>query len=208
MIPARENPFASHRTESLRYRFPGFCFENAIERLRELRWRGAILGPHGSGKTTLLLELYRRLKSDPSMPSERYCLWVVPREKNVRLAQWHQIFSSVRAETILLVDGIERLSCFHRWQLLGLLPERLPIIGPPTTIRSIVATTHRRVGLPIWITSQPNCLVMEELLLELHPSASPAMLCEAGKLFVEKQGNVREVFWNLYDRYSQQSTER
>lgn len=196
MIPARDNPFASHRVESLKYRYPGFNFDNAVAQLEQLRWRAAILGPHGTGKTTVLLELYRYLQRSTNDRSKPSRLWFVPRDRLSLNQQWLELLDECSPQTILLVDGIERLSWSRRIRLLGLRPNWIRESSLP---RSIVVTTHRAVGLPVWLHTRSNPAIMEELLLELYPTASPETINQARKLFTTRRGNIRDVFWKLYD---------
>ena len=196
MIPARDNPFASHRVESLKYRYPGFNFDEAVAQLEQMQWRAAILGPHGTGKTTLLLELHRYLQNSNNDRSKPSRIWFVPRDRSSRNQQWLELLEECSPQTILLVDGYERLSWSKRLQLLGLGPTWIRQSCLP---KSIVVTTHRPVGLPVWIHTTSNSTTMEELLLELHPTASPETIDQARKLFTTRRGNIRDVFWKLYD---------
>jgi hypothetical protein len=196
MIPARDNPFASHRVESLKYRYPGFNFDEAVAQLEQMQWRAAILGPHGTGKTTLLLELHRHLQSTTNDRSESTRVWFVPLDRSSRNQQWLELLEECSPQTILLVDGIERLRWSRRIRLLGLGPSWIRQSSLP---RSIIVTTHRSIGLPVWLRTTSNSATMEELLLELHPAASPETIDQARKLFTTRRGNIRDVFWKLYD---------
>lgn len=198
MIPARDNPFASCRVESLRYRFPGFDFDQQVSRLAEMGWRAEILGPHGTGKTTLLIELHRYLTS--SWPDRACRFWFVPREATNQRAQWLRLCEECSADEILLIDGIERLSWLRRAQLVGRLP--ISLARGSRFPSSIVITTHRSMGLPLWIRSQTTKALLNELLLELNPQADREMMQQAERIFTTHQGNIREVFWQLYDRIS------
>lgn len=199
MIPARDNPFASHRVESLKYRYPGFDFDDAIARLEQMQWRAAILGPHGTGKTTLLLELFRHLQNSTNDRSNASRIWFIPVDRSTRNQQWLELLKECTPQQILLVDGIERLSWSKRFRLLGLGPSWIRQSSLP---RSIVVTTHRPVGLPVWLHTTSNSATMQELLLELYPTAPPETIDQASKLFIARRGNIRDVFWRLYDECS------
>lgn len=198
MLPARENPFASHRVEALPYRFPGFCFQQHVQRLEQMDWRGAIQGRHGAGKTTLLLQLYQHLKQ--SRPLERcvHC-WFIPGEPTQQACQWKQWQRLVSPSDILLVDGLERLSLAKQLRLLGHWPRWWPG-GRRQWPRSVIVTTHRPVGLRVWLHCHTTDSLVEELLLELYPCASTAMMQNARQLLRDNRGNMREVFWRLYDQ--------
>jgi hypothetical protein len=198
MIPARDNPFASHRVEALKYRFPGFSLDQSLIRLAEHDWRGAIVGPHGAGKTTLLIELHAILqKRFAGQRSLQF--WFVPRDKAQQSHDWQRLSQSVDSTEILLVDGIERLSWLVRGQLQGLFPWG---VGDPRRItRSIIVTTHRPLlGLPIWLRCATSQAILCELLLELYPTAPPSLVEQAHRLFRQCGGNIRDVLWRLYDQ--------
>ncbi|MFO0941394.1 MAG: hypothetical protein U0930_11560 [Pirellulales bacterium] len=198
MTTARENPFASRRVESLRYRFPGFDFSKEVKRLEAMCWRAEILGPHGSGKTTLLLELFEYLKT---RDTDRKCrFWFVPREIDSQAEQWQTLCQECTADEIVMIDGIERLSWMRRAQIVRRLPTR--IAGGNRFPRSVVITTHRPMGLPLWLKTDTSRELLLELLLELNPLADQNMQRTAEQIFARSNGNVREVFWQLYDRIS------
>lgn len=194
MVPAKDNPFRSHRIESLDYRFPGFCWHSAAAGLQQMNWRGAILGPHGTGKTTLLIGLHKYLSIQPNMPSSQ--LWFVPRDRTEQTRDWVHLRSQVKSPEVLLIDGIERLSWSRRQELLG---RQLFWRGNPVSTYSIIATTHRRLGLPIWRRCQADDQVLESLLHELQPQATAELLAIARRLLKRNGGNVRSVFWQLYE---------
>src|SRR5215813_8481039 len=54
---ARDNPFRTDHVLTIRYRMIDGSFAGVMERLADLGYRGAIIGPKGAGKTTLLEDL-------------------------------------------------------------------------------------------------------------------------------------------------------
>src|ERR1043165_9703446 len=60
---ARDNPFRTEQVLTIRYRMIDDSFAGMIERLEELGYRGAIIGPRGAGKTTLLEDLEPALRA-------------------------------------------------------------------------------------------------------------------------------------------------
>jgi ABC-type cobalamin/Fe3+-siderophores transport system ATPase subunit len=200
MLSPRENPFSSHRVECLKYRFPGFSLTENISKLELQNWRGAIVGPHGSGKTTLLLELRQVLQSQ-LVGQRQIRLWFVPRDHMQRIVEWTRLVDEVGPTDILLIDGIERLSWLRRVQLLGLIPQSRARARRFTS--SVIATTHRRLlGLRTWLQNSTSQEVMQELLLELYPAASTQLISRSQQLFVKNRGNIRDVFWQLYNEVS------
>ena len=53
-MKARDNPFSVERLHAVRYRTKEATFDEILQRLDEMNYRAAIVGPEGSGKTTLL----------------------------------------------------------------------------------------------------------------------------------------------------------
>lgn len=202
MIPARDNPFASHRVEALKYRFPGFSLALSLRCLSQQQWRGAIVGPHGSGKTTLLVELYKILQQQ--FAGQRPLrLWFVPRNSVQQSQDWQLLTHSINSSQILLVDGTERLSWKVRGQLLGWLP--LGIGTSRVFTKSIIVTSHRPLlGLPTWLHCRTTPTILKELLLELYPSATPLQIEQAERLFQQFNGNIRSVWWSMYNEVANQ----
>ena len=169
---AHENPFRISRAQGLAFRGPLSLSEIAA-RLAGFGYRGAIAGPEGSGKSTLLRELEADL-SDGGMCT--------------RLLQFDDValLRPVEPETILMIDGAEKLP----WPLHSVLTL--------TTPRLVVTAHGRREGLPLLVQCAATAELMEELLVELAgPDA--ALIARAKGLFVQKRGNVRQVFSALYD---------
>jgi hypothetical protein len=88
--------------------------------------------------------------------------------------------------TILMIDGAEKL------------PWIVHAVLALTTPRLVVTAHGRREGLPVLVECAVSPKLMEDLVTELAgPDA--ALLARAGRLFVEKRGNAREVIAACYD---------
>ena len=173
---ARDNPFASHRVEKLRYRLPeGLTWDALLGRLSSLRYRAAIVGPHGRGKTTLLEELAVRLKTQGF------------RVRTVTLRQEERRVGRRRglgADEILLLDGAE---------LLG----RLAWLRVRFACRhagGLIVTSHRPGLLPTLL----ECETTPELLADLVKELTGKDL-ETSEIFARHGGNLRQAFWEMYD---------
>lgn len=173
---ARDNPFASHRVETLRYRLPeGVTWDGLLERLASLRYRAALVGPHGRGKTTLLEELAPRLTS----------LGFRVRTITLRQEERRMDWARLGARDVLLLDGAELLGRFSwlrvRWHCRG--------------AGGLIVTSHRAGLLPTLL----ECRTTPELLAELVRELTGAEV-ETSGLFRRHGGNVRMAFWEMYDR--------
>lgn len=174
---ARDNPFASHRVEKLRYRLPeGLTWDRLLDRLAALRYRAALVGPHGRGKTTLLEELASRLKALGFRVRT-----VTLRQEERRVGR----LGGLGADEILLLDGAE---------LLGRLAW-LRVRFACRRAGGLIVTSHRAGLLPTLL----ECRTTPELLADLARELTGEEL-EVGELFARHGGNVRMAFREMYGR--------
>ena len=169
---AHENPFRTSRAQALAFR-GSLSRAQIVARLAALGYRGAIVGPEGSGKSTLLREIDTHLAA-AGMPTT--------------LLQFDDLALLRRVEpsTVLLIDGAEKL------------PWVLHLVLTLTTARLVVTAHGHREGLPVLAECAATREVLEELVTELAgPDA--VLAARARRLFLEKRGNVRQVFKALYD---------
>jgi len=100
------NPFSTRfiRPGAIRFLFPdGESAALLVQRLRENRWGGQIIGPHGSGKSTLLATLKPELET-----AGRQVLWITLHQGERRLPALDR--RSLGPTTQLVIDGYEQLS--------------------------------------------------------------------------------------------------
>ena len=176
---ARDNPFASDRVESLRYRLPdGLTWDDLLQRLADLHFRAALVGPHGRGKTTLLEDLA------PRLTNRGFRVRTVTLRQDERKVDW-QRFRGLGPDDILFLDGAELLGRlawlrvrFHCRQAGGL-----------------IVTSHHPGLLPTLL----QCETTPELLAGLVRELTGQEL-ETGDLFTRHSGNLRQAFWEMYDR--------
>ena len=173
---ARDNPFASHRVEKLRYRLPeGLTWDRLLDRLASLHYRAAIVGPHGRGKTTLLEELAPRLTAQGF------------RIRTVTLRQEERKVGKLPGlgrDEILLLDGAEQLGRLA-WLRVRFACRRAG---------GLIVTSHRPGLLPTLL----ECETTPELLADLVRELTGKEM-EIRELFTRHGGNVRMAFWELYD---------
>lgn len=185
MTAADENPFRVARIEALAYRAPGFDWDAFLARLAAAGYRGAIVGPHGSGKTTLLLEAQRRLEAG-GVPV-RYGFLNGETRRKGRTAR--EILQSTPSDTVLFLDGAEQLDPLS-WRLLCWQARRL---------RGFVVTAHQPGRLRTLHTTEAGEALLKELLAQLVPGALEAHWPRAREHFARCGGNIRDVFFALYD---------
>jgi molybdopterin-guanine dinucleotide biosynthesis protein len=173
-LPAAENPFRVERMHALPYWEPGLDHAALLARAERMGWRGALVGPHGNGKTTLLLELATALR-DRGMSTAYHCIGEGPIQP--------------RADTILLVDGAERLAepawLLFRWRMRG--------------ARGLLITAHAEGRLPTLRRCQCTPATVAHVLAALDPPEADTLRARAPELFERYRGDCRRIVQALYD---------
>ncbi|NIL98450.1 MAG: hypothetical protein GTO62_15310 [Planctomycetales bacterium] len=181
------------RPGALAYRFaPGPRLNQLLDRLRDTRGWGQIIGPHGSGKSTLLHTLWPALGSAGFEP-----LGFVLRDGQRRLpAGWRrEAAGGCGQRRLLVLDGYEQLSWLARWNLQRTCRRR----G-----WGLLITAHQPQGLPMLYrtrTTPPLAQALVQHLLADQPLALPAAEIDAS--FHRHRGNLRTMFGELFDRYEE-----
>jgi energy-coupling factor transporter ATP-binding protein EcfA2 len=190
LTSAVSNPFATRFTRpgAVAFRFPvDKSIETIRHRLQSNRWCGQIVGPHGSGKTTLL-----RTLDNYWQPWDRQTVTVTLRDGHARLPLSIRRMICWTDRSQLIVDGYERLGLISRFRLA--LCQRLARFG-------LMITAHRDLGFPtIWRTSTDTRLAVQ-LVREL--AGDQVAERETLAAFHRVDGNIREMFFNLYDSIHQ-----
>lgn len=190
--PARLNPFAAGRVEALAFRFPeGLDWPDLLERLEELDFRAALVGPEGHGKTSLLEQLGERLETR-GLSTRRATL----RRGQRRLpkTERRRLLRDLGPRDVLLIDGAQELSRGSWWWL----RRRSRAAG------GLVVTSHREGLLPTLLRCETSPELLEELVAELLGAESREDLAalDLPALYERHGGNVREALWELYDRWA------
>ncbi|MCC7473934.1 MAG: hypothetical protein IT425_00940 [Pirellulales bacterium] len=201
-MPSRfDNPFATcwTRPGALAFRFAeGQSGAGLVEALRHRQWRGAIIGPHGSGKTTLLESLKPLLCA-----AGREVLQVALHNGETRLPcpVRATLASRNRNDRLLLVvDGYEQLGWLERFRV-SRWCRRLGA--------GLLVTAHSRVRIPTLVELAPDARLVQQLACQLCESDERFQAIPLESIPLEwvadsmarHRGNVREVFFDLYDRY-------
>jgi len=181
-IPAHENPFRVERIHALRYRLPGIATAEVLQRWEANGRRGALVGPHGRGKSTLLAEL------QPEIARAGLEVRLVELRQHQR-ALPQGALRGISPNTALLIDGAEQLPRW-RWHLLRWRARRAG---------GILITAHRAGLLPTIAVCTTPVDVLLDLVRELCPAATPALLDRASALHETHHGDIRQVFFALYD---------
>ena len=185
------NPFSSRfvRPGAVPFLFPqGEDVQSLVERLRTNRWRGQIVGPHGSGKSSLLACIV------PALERLGRCVLRVELHDNERRLPFDLGRSAeIGHDTIVLVDGYEQLSLGSRLSLKWFC--RRKRIG-------LVVTTHASVGLPTLLRTSTDLGLAERIVAQLLSEHSVRVTREEIEAsYRRRDGNLRELFFDLYDLY-------
>ncbi len=197
-----DNPFSTRhvRPGAAPFLFQGDQTAAAlVDRLQENGWRGQIVGPHGSGKSTLLSTLL------PAVEHSGRCTCLIELhdgQRRLPAGFWKgdsHIFAlrksgqSPKQSTLLVVDGYEQLGRFQRFRLKRFC--RRGGLG-------LLVTAHASVGLPELFCTTAELTTVQRLVEQLQREytfhVTPA---EVAERFSQHAGNVREVFFDLYDLY-------
>lgn len=174
-----DNPFRSECIDAIDYVPWGTTWEALEKRLRETKFRCAIVGPHGTGKTTLMLSLLNR--DIEGCPGTRF--WVKVEADRSNLAT---VRSLIRKQPgLLMVDGYDLLP----WR------DRLAVLHRPDPV---LVTSHRRTALPTLIKTHSDPKLLRELTAKLLGSTAE-LPDDLPQRLSSQRGNVREVFRGLYD---------
>jgi hypothetical protein len=182
-IPTRQsNPFATCWTRPGALGFlpsDNASVERCIELLEANNWRGQILGPHGVGKSTLLRSIGEEL-----VQRNTPVAWLRAGRDSDRLPP-------SAGEAVLLIDSYESLPRWRRWQWWR---------------RRLVVTSHQSAGLPTLATLSPtlgDAVRLFERLTADRPT--PVLPRDLARSFAESRGNVREVWFDLYDLHERRT---
>ncbi|MEX2170114.1 MAG: hypothetical protein WD851_12455 [Pirellulales bacterium] len=186
------NPFASHRTRPgvLEFCFPaGVSAESLVNQLSRHHWRGQIVGPHGVGKSTLIAALL------PELHRREICTRAVAlHDGQRRLPVGFLKSHNLGGKLVFIVDGYEQLSYLERLKLSW----HCWLCG-----RGLLITTHSpAVRLMTLLTPVPSAALMTHLMHKLQGGSEPLVNDHAASVsFFRHGGNLREVWFDLYDQY-------
>jgi hypothetical protein len=195
----RSNPYSTRfvRPGAIEYVFPeGVSAHSLLGRLEASAWHGAVVGPHGSGKSTLLATLRSPLQRR-GRKVEAFTL----RAGERRLPLDRATMDTWDAQTQVVVDGYEQLGRRARIRLHSAC--RRARCG-------LLATSHR----PLWWPWLPTLIVTEttlplamRVIARIDASGRLAVSPPAlAQLLADRNGDLREVLFDLYDLYQLQDS--
>jgi energy-coupling factor transporter ATP-binding protein EcfA2 len=192
-IPSRrDNPFATcwTRPGAIPFHFTnGVSTEQLVAKLASHNWRGAIIGPHGSGKSTLIETLRPALAS-----AGKQVAFVALRNRQRRLPQSLPATTALHhSNQVLIIDGYEQLGWLERLRTARYCRRNSS---------GLLVTAHSPTRLPTIIDLAPDQALVTKLVAELCSEVSTSL----GEKDVAAShachgSNVREIFFDLYDRH-------
>lgn len=151
---------------------------------------GQIVGPHGAGKSTLLAAMARALRER----GELVVGWTI------HSGDLAPAPPSVPQNSVLLIDGAEQLPLLKRWRVLRSCRRR--------GVR-VLLTTHRRLRIaapPLLASMGPSQATVQGLFDRLTAERPTRVTRDdVARSYHRHQGNVREVWFDLYDRHERLS---
>jgi hypothetical protein len=192
------NPFATRhvRPGALPYLFPpGESAAGLLERLQAHGWWGQVVGPHGSGKSTLLAVLLAELRQLGRAPM---LITLHDGQRRLPAAARRALRDrSAPGRTIVVVDGYEQL---RGWSRL-VLKYRCRRRGC-----GLLITAHSDVGLPGLYDTRVTPATAANVIQHLLPPGTACPLSPTGLAarLTARDGNLREVLFDLYDWYERQ----
>jgi len=183
---AADNPFRAQSFHALPYRGgEGFNLDVLASRFWVQGGRGALVGPHGHGKTTLLRDFGETLAASG--------LLCVPLNLNTTQRRIPaDFYKQLDTASVILLDGAEQLSPLA-WRV---------FLWRTRRVRGLVVTTHNAGRLPLLHDCNTSEELMGELLRELAPIEAESFTLHAKQLYREHGGNLREVWFGLYNAYA------
>lgn len=184
---ARDNPFSTDRLQQIRYRFQDCSWEQLLQRLEKMKYRGAIIGPQGTGKTTLLEDLEPKLRDLGFTPMRLRLTEQAPRFSPV---MQQMLDSRITSRHILLFDGSEQMG----WMAWNRFRWRHREAG------GLIITRNRSGRLPALFKCTTSSQLLGEIVGELLEDRSRVDAALMQKLFRRHRGDIREALKDCYDR--------
>ena len=187
---ARDNPFASDRIRQIRYRPQAGSWDDLLERLAQMNYRAALVGPEGTGKTTLLEDLGDRLASCGFTPRP---LRLDEEQPEFEPDFLDEFFAAVTPRDLVMLDGAEQMGrlawfrFYHRARAAG----------------GLVITSHRPGRLPTLLECATTPALLREIVTDLLGSKRAAAAPDLCELHRRHAGNLRHALRELYDVYAE-----
>lgn len=185
-MKARDNPFRTERVLSVRYRLRDQAWEDLLDRLKKLGYRGAIVGPKGTGKTTLLEDLEPRIIA---LGFNIIRLRLDDQARSFPRGFLNRLFAGLTERDVILFDGAEQMSrlTWHRFK------RRSKKAG------GLVITSHNAGLLPTLKECATSRELLDEIIAELVGAENAVFFDASRELHAKHKGNLREALREMYD---------
>jgi hypothetical protein len=187
---ARDNPFASDRLLTVRYRLDGLAWEALLRRLAQMKYRAAILGPKGSGKTTLLEDIEPRLQA---LGFVTHALRLTEDQPLFPPAWTRQFLGGLSADDFVLLDGAEQMSqgAWWRWR------------RGTRKAGGLLITSHRPGLLPTLLECATTPELLADIVSELLKGKDMPDEARCRALYSRHRGDLREALREMYDEWAE-----
>ena len=208
LFVVKHNPFSTRKTipGKIPY-FAGEVYKNeqGVEFLyrffRNFDYRSQITGKHGTGKTTFLYEFVQYLERQGhkayhfALHDRQRLLPPVFWERHIILVTQFKI-GAIESIPISVIDGYEQLSLGQKI--------RLRHSCRKGTSGLLITTHHPAWRMPVLLRTKPTLETLQSVIAylfrDVHDLEPPDLpLCRT--LFDKHQGNLRNVWFDLYDLY-------
>ncbi|MBI5091231.1 MAG: hypothetical protein HZB26_02175 [Candidatus Hydrogenedentes bacterium] len=187
MTTACENPFRTSRLHALEYRLAGVSWEQIMSRLAGLGYRAAVVGAHGHGKSTFLRALGPRIEE---LGLRTHRLFLNEERPRFDSGFLRELAERLTPSDVILLDGCEQLG-WWAWRRFMRITRRAG---------GLIVTVHTPGRLPALYECRTSPDLLADLMraLDAESWGGDDKLIE--RLFDRHQGNIRDVFFALYDR--------
>lgn len=185
----RSNPFAVRfvRPGAVKYLSSvGDRPESLALRLERQGWAGEIVGPHGAGKSALLIALIAELRG------RGHDVLHVELHEGDRQLPRGALAAPFPPWRVIAIDGAEQLGWWAWFRLRRLVRRRS---------WGLVVTSHRPLGLPLLAALTPDADLAWRIVQQLQSDDPLITEAETSAAFSAHGGNLREMLFDLYDRY-------
>ncbi|MGD9127885.1 MAG: ATP-binding protein [Planctomycetia bacterium] len=165
------------------------CWASILEQLQDHCWWGQIVGPHGTGKSTLLVELLAYFDLE-GIITAHFELHDGQRRFPYSL---DRLLENDPIPDVIVIDGYEQLGFWSRRRVTRWCCRHS--VG-------LLITTHRRFDFPTLFETQASLELAESLVYQHLESLGASVEItheEIRTRFEACHGNVRELFFSLYD---------